>query len=130
MFAQLKKYNDVDFYKENPVIRFDTIYNRSEWIIFSNFRATTTWASGTPFNYIQTDFKDDAEFLKFVDELKKRSLITTPVDVRADDKILLLSTCSYEKSHWRMVIAARRVRDGESKIDVSKAYKATNPLMP
>ena len=130
MFAQLKKYNDVDFYKENPVIRFDTIYNRSEWIIFSNFRATTTWASGTPFNYIQTDFKDDAEFLKFVDELKKRSLITTPVDIRADDKILLLSTCSYEKSHWRMVIAARRVRDGESKIDVSKAYKATNPLMP
>ena len=130
MFAQLKKYNDVDFYKENPVIRFDTIYNRSEWIIFSNFRATTTWASGTPFNYIQTDFKDDAEFLKFVDELKKRSLITTPVDVRADDKILLLSTCSYEKSHWRMVIAARRVRDDESKIDVSKAYKATNPLMP
>ena len=130
MFAQLKKYNDVDFYKENPVIRFDTIYNRSEWIIFSNFRATTTWASGTPFNYIQTDFKDDAEFLKFVDELKKRSLITTPVDVRADDKILLLSTCSYEKSHWRMVIAARRVRDDESKIDVSKSYKATNPLMP
>ena len=130
MFAQLKNYNDVDFYKENPVIRFDTIYDRSEWIIFSNFRATTSWSTGTPFNYIQTEFKDDEEFLKFVNELKKRSLITMPVDVRADDKILLLSTCSYEKNHWRMVIAARRVRDGESKIDVNSAVKASDPLMP
>ena len=130
MFAQLKKYNDIDFYKEHPVIRFDTIYDRSEWIIFSNFRATTTWATGTPFNYIQTEFKDDAEFLKFVSDIKKRSLITTPVDVQADDKILLLSTCSYEKSNWRMIIAARRIRDGESSIDVSSATKAANPVMP
>ena len=130
MFAQLKKYNDVDFYKENPVIRFDTIYNRSEWIIFSNFRATTTWASGTPFNYIQTEFKDDAEFLSFVSSIKKRSLITTPVEVTAEDDILLLSTCSYEKTQWRMIIAARRVREGESEIDVSSAKKASNPLMP
>ena len=68
--------------------------------------------------------------MKFVNELKKRSLITMPVDVRADDKILLLSTCSYEKNHWRMVIAARRVRDGESKIDVNSAVKASDPLMP
>ena len=130
MFAQLKKYNDVDFYKENPVIRFDTIYERCEWIIFSNFRATTTWASGTPFNYIRTDFKDDNDFLDFVEELRKRSLITTPVDVRADDQILLLSTCSYEKSNWRMVIAARRVREDEKTIDVNSAVKAAHPLMP
>ena len=130
MFSQLKNYNDPKFYKENPVLRFDTIYERSEWIIFSNFRATTLWSTGKPFNYIQTEFKNDEEFLKFVGEIKKRSLITTPVDVKADDRILLLSTCSYEKGGWRMIIAARRVRDGESKIDVSSAVKASNPLMP
>ncbi len=130
MFAKLTNYNDIEFYKENPVIRFDTIYERSEWVVFSNFRATTSWATGTPFNYIQTDFKDDADYLKLIDEIKKRSLITTPVDIAADDQILLLSTCSYEKSNWRMVIAARRVRDGESKIDVSSAVMAFRPLMP
>ena len=130
MFAQLKNYNDVEFYKENPVIRFDTIYERSEWVIFSNFRATTSWATGTPFNYIQTDFKSDEDYLKFINEVKKRSPITTPVEVRADDQILLLSTCSYEKNNWRMIIAARRVRNDEEKIDVSAAVKAANPLMP
>ena len=106
------------------------IYERSEWIIFANFRATASWATGTPFNYIRSDFADDKDFLQFVKDIQKRSLITTPVDVRADDKILLLSTCSYEKNNWRMVIAARRVRADESKIDVSSTVKAKNPLMP
>ena len=130
MFAKLTSYNDIEFYKENPVIRFDTIYERSEWVVFSNFRATTSWATGTPFNYIKTDFKSDKEFTDFVGEIRKRSLITTPVEVTAEDDILLLSTCSYEKTQWRMIIAARRVREGESEIDVSSAKKASNPLMP
>ena len=130
MFATLKKYNSLKFYKQNPVFRFDTIYDRGEWIIFSNFRATTSWATGTPFNYIQTEFKDDAEFLNFIGELKKRSLISTPVDVRADDQLLLLSTCSYEKKNWRQVIAARRIREDEKEIDVSSAVMASSPLMP
>ena len=130
MFAQLKNYNDINFYKDNPVLRFDTIYERSEWIIFANFRATASWATGTPFNYIRSDFADDKDFLQFVKDIQKRSLITTPVDVRADDKILLLSTCSYEKNNWRMVIAARRVKADESMIDVSSTVKAKDPLMP
>ena len=130
MFAHLKRYNELDFYQENPVIRFDTIYERGEWIIFSNFRTTTSWSTGVPFNYIRTEFKDDEDYLSFVNELKKRSLISIPVEVRADDQILLLSTCSYEKKHWRMIIAARRVRDDESQIDVSGATMASNPLMP
>lgn len=130
MFATLKNYNKIDFYKENPVFRFDTIYERGDWIVFSNFRATTSWATGTPFNYIRTEFKDDEDYMKFVTDIQNRSLISTPVDVRADDQILLLSTCSYEKSNWRMIIAARRIRDGESSIDVSSASKAANPIMP
>lgn len=130
MFAHLKNYNEVEFYKNNPVLRFDTIYERSEWIVFSNFRTTTSWSTGVPFDYLKTSFKTDDEFLTFVNEIKKRSLLNMPVDVRADDKILLLSTCSYEKSNWRMIIAARRIRDGESSIDVSSATKAANPVMP
>lgn len=130
MFAKLTNYNDIDFYKENPVIRFDTIYNRNEWVIFANFRTTVSTATGTPFEYLRTDFEDDDDFTDFISEIRKRSLIDTPVDVTADDEILLLSTCSYEKANWRMVIAARKVRDDETTIDVSSAAMASNPLMP
>lgn len=130
MFAKLKNYNDIDFYKENPVLRFDTIYNRNEWVVFANFRTTVSTATGTPFDYLRTDFDNDDDFTDFISEIRKRSLIDTPVDVTADDEILLLSTCSYEKANWRMVIAARKVREGETTIDVSSASKASNPLMP
>ena len=130
MFAKLKNYNDIDFYKQNPVIRFDTIYNRYEWVIFANIRTTANTATGVPFNYIRTDFQTDEDYAQFIADIRKRSLIDTPVDVTADDNILLLSTCSYEKANWRMIIAARKVRAGETDIDVSSAKMASNPLMP
>lgn len=130
MFAKLTNYNKLDFYKENPVLRFDTVYNRSQWVIFANMRVTASSATGKPFNYMRTDFDDDEDYMQFVEEIRKRSLITTPVEVTASDNILLLSTCSYEKANWRLVIAARQLREGETSIDVSSATKAANPLMP
>ena len=130
MFATLKNYNDLDFFKQNPVMRFDTVYNRYEWVIFANFRATASSATGVPFNYIRTQFKDDEAYAQFIEDIRVRSLIDVPVEVTTDDHILLLSTCSYEKANWRMIIAARLVRKGETNIDVSGAKFAAHPLMP
>ena len=130
MFAKLKYYDDVEFYKQNPVITFDTLYDRKKWVVFANFRATASSDTGKIFKYIRTSFKDDTEFLNFVAAIKKRSKIITPVEVNADDKILLLSTCSYEKSNWRMVIAARQLREGETTVDVTSAELNPTPLMP
>lgn len=129
MFAKLKNYNDVEFYKQNAVITFDTIYDRNDWVVFANFRATTSTSTGKIFNYMKYDFDDDESFLNFVTSIRKRSYFNTPVEVNADDQILLLSTCSYEKANWRMVIAARKVHDGET-IDVTTAEKNPAPLMP
>lgn len=139
-FSALEKYNDIQFYKENPILMFDTIYDTSNWVVFANFRVTTVFdlnmSDGTEeffdnilFDYMQTDFENDEEFLTFVKEIKKRSFINTPIEINEDDDILLLSTASHEKKYWRLVIAARRVQDGEV-IDVSSAEKNPNPLMP
>lgn len=130
MFAKLKYYNDVEFYKENPVISFDTIYNRSKWVVFANFRATASSKTGTIFKYIQREFSSDKDFNNYVNAIRKRSLIKTPVDVQPGDQLLVLSTCSYERAHWRMVIVARKLREGETTIDVSSAEENPAPLMP
>lgn len=130
MFAKLTNYNDIEFYKENPVIRFDTVYDRNEWVIFANLRTSTNPKYGKTYQYIRTSFGDDKDFTDFVADLRERSLINTPVDVTANDEILLLSTCSYERTGWRMIIAARKLREDETSIDVSSATKAANPLMP
>lgn len=130
MFGKLEYYNDLDFYKDNPVFTFDTIYHRYQWVVFANFRATADPATGNVFQYIKTEFKDDKEYTNFISAIRTRSLINTPVEVEASDDILLLSTCSYERANWRMVIAARKVRPDETTIDVSTAVKNPNPLMP
>lgn len=132
MFAKLKYYDDVEFYKENPVITFNTIYDLNNWVVFADFRATTNSNTGKIFDYMKYDFDDDESFMNFVTAIRKRSYFNTPVEVDANDQILLLSTCSYEKSNWRMVIAARKVREGEAVdgIDVRTAEKNTAVLMP
>lgn len=130
MFAKLTKYNEIDFYKQNPVIRFDTIYDRSEWVVFANMRCSTNANYGKPFVYIRTSFKTDEDYEQFIKDIRERSLIDTPIEVTKDDDILLLSTCSYERSGWKMVVAARRVRSSSEVIDVTSAKMAANPLMP
>ena len=58
-------------------------------------------------------------------------MIETGVDVRSNDRLLTLSTCSYELEGFRTVLVARKVRQGESElIDESLVKAAPNPLMP
>lgn len=47
---------------------------------------------------VKAFFVNDEEFLTFVEEIKKRSFINTPIEINEDDDILLLSTASHEKN--------------------------------
>lgn len=114
MFTQLNKYKDYSFLKQNPVFTFDTVKDTSQWKIISVILTNTLPDQGVPFNYMRTDFKSDGDYLNFVYQLRIRSLFNTGVSFRADDRILLLSTCSYEFTDFREVVVARRVRSGES----------------
>lgn len=131
MFADLLKYSDLEFYKTHPVIKFDTRLSNGNWKVISVFKTNTREEHGELFNYTRTDFESITDFMDFVNEIKKRSLINTNIDVNADDVLLTLSTCSYEFKDFRTVVVARKVRNLESPdVDVNSATKATNPLMP
>ena len=43
--------------------------------------------------YINTEFKDNDEFDKFIKKLKSRSIYDYKVEVSGEDKILTLSSC-------------------------------------
>lgn len=126
MFTQLEKYKSLDFYQTSPLIFFDTGEGSSEWIIFSVFLANTLPQQGTPFDYTKSRFPDDSDYLNFVYQLRIRSLYNTGVSFNAQDKILLLSTCSYEFKDFRQVVAARKVRDGED-VSGASSHAASNP---
>lgn len=131
MFGDILKYSDLEFYKSSPIITYNNIYGLGEWKIISIFKTNTNPSQGELFNYLRLTFANDSDFLNFVYDVKKRSLLNTPVDIKANDQLITLSTCSYEFKDFRTVIVARKVRDGEStEVDVNKASVNPNPLYP
>lgn len=133
MFGELKKYLNYDFYKENPTFEFTSLYREGKYKVFSVFVTNTLpeHDNGEVFNYRQSNFANEEEFKVFIEELRKRSVINTDVDVTYDDEIITLSTCAYDFDEARLVVVARRVRD-----DSYDKYKAvsssvnTSPLYP
>ena len=133
MFGPLKKYTDISFYKEHPIIDFTTLYNEGKYKVFAVFITNTLEAhdNGKIFNYRMHGFGSDEQFLKFIDDVKIRSIINTGVDVLENDEIITLSTCTYEFEEARLVVMARKVRDGETDImNTSGAEVNANPLYP
>lgn len=139
MFSDLEKYKDLDFYKQNPVVYFDTIYEERVWKVFAIFYATASpeLDNGYVFNYVYPAMTD-SNFADYVEEIKKRTLIQTDVEVLPTDKILTLSTCTRDldlkrgkQENARIVILARLVRPGESEtVDVTNAKRNPNPKQP
>lgn len=138
MFSQLVKYSDIDFYREHPVINFDTAYDDMQWKIYAVFitNADESEDNGYIFNYVYPHL-DGENFNGYISEVNKRTLYKTDVDINNNDKILTLSTCSREmdtnnyRADARIVIVARLVRDGESaEVDTSKAALNPNPKYP
>lgn len=135
MFQNLMNYGtysgNLDFYKKNPIIYFDTPQGDADWKIISVYKTNTLDEHGDYFDYLTGTFNSDAEFMNYVYLIRERSLIDCPVDVNEDDQLLSLSTCSYEFSEFRTVVVARKCRPGEScKVDVDKAKINSDALWP
>lgn len=133
MFTGLLKYKELKFYRENPVINFDTLYASGQYkvfaVIITNVNAEDD--NGYVFNYRISSFGSDIAFQNWVTNVKTRSIINTGIDVAEGDEILTLSTCSYEFDDARTVVFARKVRDGESRyIDTTGANVNKNVLYP
>ena len=133
MFGSLEHYTDLSYYKNHPIIDFTTLYRDGDYKIFAVFITNDLpeHDNGQRFNYMQSSFGNDEQFLAFVDEVKKRSIIDTGVDVVATDELLTLSTCTYEFDDARLVVMARRIRDGETDTyNTSTAKVNPRPLYP
>ena len=106
MFQHLTKFLDDDFFENHRTFEFDTLYDSYEAEIFAVYNTLTE------FNYIQTEFADEAEYSKLLKEIKEVSKFETDVEVNADDPIITLSTCDYEldKHEGRLVIQAKLVK--------------------
>lgn len=113
MFGCLRNYENIRFYRSNPFINFDTAYEDGRYVIFaigtlSQNRLASNYLDIGMLTSLNIEWRETA-----IAKLKKLSEISTGISVEADDQLLLMITC-VEADTERRVVAARRVRDGES----------------
>ena len=113
MFGRLLQYEtNLSYVKDHGIIHFDTIYEEQTYVVFAVMIASFNSSSSRYFDfYTHATFASETEFTNYVYAVRARSLYSIPVDVRADDALLTLSTCLDDD---RLVILARRLRDGET----------------
>ncbi|MBU9711724.1 class B sortase [Evansella tamaricis] len=104
MFQQLAYYKEEDFFHDNLTITFHSLYDETEWEIFSAYVTTTD------FYYIVTSFRSNRDYMDFLHELMGKSAFSTDVELTEHDQILTLSTCTYEFNDARYVVHARKIK--------------------
>ncbi len=132
IFGMLENYRDISGFRQAPVIECNTIYGDHTWFVYAVFISNSEKSDDNgyvfPYNFIDVG---DAKFEQYIEEIDKRKLYTTGVDINVTDKILTLSTCAYDFDDARLVVVARERREGESiAVDTSKAYKNNDPKFP
>ncbi len=132
VFGDLENYRTIGGFKKAPLIHLETMYADYYFKIYAVFLTDSAYDStGWYFDYIFTQLKDEAECREYIAELDARKLYTTGVDIKPSDKLLTLSTCSYDFSTERLVVVGRLVREDEDNaVDVSKAAANKNPRFP
>jgi len=106
MFGTLYKTKYSSWYKkeENQIIKFDTLYDKMEWKIFSIYVTEITN------DYLIADFSTEEKYQEFINLITNRSIYGFNTPVSTNDKILTLSTCS-DNGQKRLVIHAVLLSD-------------------
>ena len=111
MFHDLLQYEDKDFYESHKTFTFDTIYGDGEYEVVACFRAQILPEDSDAFKYYEfVNAGSEEEFLTYVDEIKKMSIVDTGVDVKYGDKLLTLSTCAYHVTDGRFAVIAKKLQ--------------------
>ncbi|HNX63781.1 MAG TPA: class B sortase [Oscillospiraceae bacterium] len=135
MFGELDKYKkDIDFYRQHPVVNFNTNYEAGQYKIIAMFVTNVLKSqdrNGVVFDYHNYIDMDKARYDDFIGNVMLRTQVNTTVDTKVGDEFLTLSTCSNEFEPSRFVVIARKVRKGEDPaVDTAGATVNKNAKEP
>jgi len=113
VFAGLLKYEYQDYFEQHPTIRFDSIYEDSQYDIFAAFAIDVT--KDTEFQYYNDTAMDKETFNAFINDIKRRTIIRSDITPQYGDQIMTLSTCEYSTDDGRFVVfAVKKPNDSTS----------------
>ena len=128
MFGMLKKYKvkGAAFYREHAFIDFNTLYENGRYVIFAV--AEVDIRAGQP-HYLPfwhySRFDSVEAFNNYIETARACSLYHCTVDVQPGDRLLTLSTCTGTDDNLRLVVMARKLREGENQLDLNMEVMST-----
>ena len=113
MFGNLKKYEEFTYAFRHRFLRFDTLYEEGHYVLFSVSQICVTPGKSRYLNLMDIRSANRKTRKNALDGLIRLGLHDMPTEVNEEDQVLLLITCVGDDDE-RLVVAARRLRDGES----------------
>jgi sortase B len=137
MFGSLRRYRqDLEFYKEAPIIKFSSNYKEYSYVIFGLvitagsaappnddlYADPMTWEGFPYWNMEELD--TEKHFNYYVDTIESMNMIENNVDVEVGDDLLTLSTCYSDEDNSRFLVVARRLREDETEESIKEIVNA------
>ena len=103
MLSTITNYWKQDYYEEHPYMFINTPTQNYRLELFSGYVTPADSDAYTVF------FKDSAAYAKFLETLDSRSNFNSDVELTENDRIVTLSTCTYEYEAARYVLHGKLV---------------------
>ena len=113
MFGRLKKYKESAYFYRHRIISFDSEYEDGKYAVFAAAEISTEPGDRNYYNLWALDSNRADEREEALQQLLARSFHANLLDVKPDEQLLILVTCDSRETD-RLIVAARRLRDGES----------------
>ena len=104
MFHSLIEYRDKDYYNKHPKMLLRTPTAKYDVVVFA---AVTIPSSSDKYKF---NFNNAAEKQAYLNWIQKKTELKTDVSVTSSDKIVMLSTCTYEFDNARLVVYGKLVK--------------------
>ena len=104
MFGLLKYYRNQQFYEEHPVMNIYTPDGDYELVLFAGYLLNSGYE--TP----PLTFKDENAFSAHINDIVRRSVFRSNVEIDETDRIVSLCTCAYDFDNARLIIVGKLVK--------------------
>lgn len=103
MFNNLQKFKDEEFFNNNNLIKIHTGGGTDTYEVFS------VYVTKSNTDYLDVEFDETNSFEDYIETVSKKSMYPYKGTVTSSDKIITLSTCSYEFDNARTVVHAKLI---------------------
>lgn len=113
MFGELNQMQSISKLKDNPLVHFDSLYEKGTYIPIAVYVCSVIQAPDY-FQFYVRNFSSESALERYVTRARDLSSIQLSTDVQLGDRLLTLVTCYDKENTKRLVVLLRQLRENEN----------------